>query len=174
MGLAFDTISSTRSTPFWQALAQNGELATQEMGFWLTRAGNVQGSNNVVPGGVFTLGGINSTFINGDIDFVDLVADPQPSFWLLPLTGRSFKLTQRVNAHLRPCRCHCSRSIYTNFCRPFCHRHWYDSDWWPNRRSDQDLECCTGIPGSRSRYAWFLDFPYVLLARKSASLLTCI
>ncbi|XP_006460688.1 hypothetical protein AGABI2DRAFT_192307 [Agaricus bisporus var. bisporus H97] len=103
MGLAFDTISSTRSTPFWQALAQNGELATQEMGFWLTRAGNVQGSNSVVPGGVFTLGGINSTFINGDIDFVDLVADPQPSFWLLPLTdaivqGQSIQISAGLSA----------------------------------------------------------------------------
>jgi cathepsin D len=87
MGLAFDAISSTQSTPFWQALSQGGQLANQEMGFWLTRAGNSQGQDSVVPGGVFTLGGVNNTFINGDIDFVDMPAGTLPSFWLLDLGG---------------------------------------------------------------------------------------
>jgi len=85
MGLAFDAISSTRSTPFWQALSQGGQLSTQEMSFWLTRVSGEKNPKTEEPGGVFTLGGTNSSLFTGDIEFNSL-ADT-PSFWLLSLSG---------------------------------------------------------------------------------------
>lgn len=39
------------------------------------------------PGGTFTIGGTNSSLMQGDIDFVNIPSSVQPSFWLLPVTG---------------------------------------------------------------------------------------
>ncbi|KAF8893556.1 aspartic peptidase domain-containing protein [Infundibulicybe gibba] len=85
MGLAFDGISKMGATPFWQALASGGQLAASEMGFWLTRFRNDPEANDNYdnePGGVFTLGGTNSTLFQGAIDFVDMPASSRGS-WML-------------------------------------------------------------------------------------------
>lgn len=37
MGLGFEAIASTDSTPFWQALVNAGDLSSPEMSFWLAR-----------------------------------------------------------------------------------------------------------------------------------------
>jgi cathepsin D len=86
MGLAFDTISSTRSTPFWQALTNGNQLQDPEMSFWLNRVRNDPNAQQNEFGGIFTLGGTNSTLFSGDIDFQNMPGQ-QPSFWLLSLTG---------------------------------------------------------------------------------------
>jgi cathepsin D len=86
MGLAFSTIASTKSTPFWQALASNNQLSSQELSFWLTRA-DPTSQSQVVNGGVFTLGGTNSSLFTGDIDFQNMPTS-QPSFWLLSLSSK--------------------------------------------------------------------------------------
>jgi len=96
MGLAFSTISSTQSTPFWEALANNGQFSSPEMSFWLTRFGNDPTATEEEPGGVFTLGGTNSSLFTGDIDFLNMPANP--SFWLLTLNsvtvqGKSVPIT---------------------------------------------------------------------------------
>ncbi|KAF8891453.1 hypothetical protein CPB84DRAFT_1639469, partial [Gymnopilus junonius] len=39
-----------------------------------------------VPGGVFTLGGVNLTLYSGDIDFQDIPVST-PSFWFQSLSG---------------------------------------------------------------------------------------
>jgi len=101
MGLAFSTIASTRATPFWQALANGNQLATQEMGFWLTRADPTSQEEDV-PGGVFTLGGTNSSLFTGSIDFQDMPVST-PSFWLLSLAsvtvqGQSVQITTGASA----------------------------------------------------------------------------
>jgi cathepsin D len=88
MGLAFDTISSTRSTPFWQALTNGNQLQDPEMSFWLNRVRNDPNAQQNEFGGIFTLGGTNSTLFSGDIDFQNMPGQ-QPSFWLLSLTGKS-------------------------------------------------------------------------------------
>ncbi|KAF8160631.1 aspartic peptidase domain-containing protein [Crassisporium funariophilum] len=85
MGLAFDAIASTRATPFWQTLSQGGQLSTQEMSFWLTRVSNEPNAKAEEPGGVFTLGGTNSSLFTGDIEFNTMAGTP--SFWLLSLSG---------------------------------------------------------------------------------------
>ncbi|KAJ7587108.1 acid protease [Mycena floridula] len=86
MGLAFDTISSTRSTPFWQTLAEGNQLTTPEMSFWITRFRTDPQATEEEFGGVFTLGGTNSSLFTGDIEFLPL-ATQTPSFWLLSVSG---------------------------------------------------------------------------------------
>jgi cathepsin D len=90
MGLAFQSIASTQAKPFWQALSDSNQLTTQEMSFWLTRFGNDPTATPEEPGGVFTLGGTNSSLFTGDIEFLDLTTGTGgPSFWLLTVSGVS-------------------------------------------------------------------------------------
>lgn len=84
LGLAFSTIASTQSTPFWQTLANTGQLTSPEMSFWMTRFRNVATATEEEPGGVFTLGGTNSTLYTGSIEFLNMPVST-PSFWLLNL-----------------------------------------------------------------------------------------
>lgn len=85
MGLAYETIAESRSTPFWQSLAQGSSLSTAEFSFWLTRFQDDENASANEPGGAFTLGGTNSSLFTGDVDFVNIPSDVTPSFWLLPL-----------------------------------------------------------------------------------------
>jgi cathepsin D len=65
-------------------LSDGGQLTSKEMSFWLTRSGaepTAEGSTTF--GGVFTLGGTNSSLFTGDIEFLDLVG--QPAFWALDM-----------------------------------------------------------------------------------------
>jgi cathepsin D len=87
MGLAWDTISSTQSTPFWQSLATANQLTTPEMAFWLKRLKGTSAAQEA-PGGEFTLGGVNNTLFQGDVEFLDLEGG-QPSFWLLKVAALS-------------------------------------------------------------------------------------
>ncbi|KXN90874.1 Cathepsin D [Leucoagaricus sp. SymC.cos] len=86
MGLAFDTIASTQATPFWQALSDGSQLQAKEMSFWLNRLRGVASASGAEFGGVFTLGGTNSSLFSGDIDFVNMPGT-QRTFWLLSLTS---------------------------------------------------------------------------------------
>jgi cathepsin D len=70
MGLAFQGIAVTGALPFWQALVNDGELTSPEFSFYMTRfANDSSAKGKEEPGGVFTLGGRNSTFFEGDPDF---------------------------------------------------------------------------------------------------------
>ncbi|KAG7098251.1 hypothetical protein E1B28_000213 [Marasmius oreades] len=83
LGLGFNTISSTRSTPLWQTLANNGDFSSPDMSFWMTRLRGTTNRQTEAPGGVMTLGGTNSTLFTGDVEFLPAVG--QPSFWLLEM-----------------------------------------------------------------------------------------
>jgi cathepsin D len=85
MGLAFDSLASTQATPFWQAVTNNNQLSAPEMSFWLARDANPSSATSLAPGGIFTLGGTNSSLFSGDIEFLDLASTP--SFWLLSLSS---------------------------------------------------------------------------------------
>ncbi|KAF9556706.1 acid protease [Agrocybe pediades] len=106
MGLAFNTIASTHATPFWQALSSGNQLSSSELSFWLERAPQTSSlSDDTSPGGVFTLGGTNSSLFTGDIDFVNMPSDQQPSFWLLDMStvtvnGKSVQITTANDASL--------------------------------------------------------------------------
>ena len=86
IGLAFGRLASTNTTPFWEALANNNQLDSQEMSFWLARDLNPATETSLAFGGVFTLGGTNSTLFTGSIEYYDLVT--KPSFWLLSLSSK--------------------------------------------------------------------------------------
>lgn len=85
MGLAFQGIAETKAVPFWQALINSNQLSAPEFAFWLDRA-PLTNQQQDISGGVFTLGGTNSSLFTGDIDFVNMPSG-QETFWLLSLTG---------------------------------------------------------------------------------------
>ncbi|GAW03977.1 acid protease [Lentinula edodes] len=90
MGLGFEAIASTDSTPFWQALVNAGDLSSPEMSFWLARESSSSSTTTVdgdteVPGGVFTLGGTNTSLFSGNVEFLD--TQGTPSFWLLNMNA---------------------------------------------------------------------------------------
>ncbi|KZV73514.1 acid protease [Peniophora sp. CONT] len=83
LGLAFQDISVSDTTPFWQALINGGELSSPEMSFYLTRfLDTATSATETDPGGTFTLGGTNSSFYKGNIEFNAFPNGTQPSFWL--------------------------------------------------------------------------------------------
>lgn len=115
MGLAFESISSTNSVPFWQALVNAGDLSAPEMSFWLTRTADESGGSSVngdteVPGGVFTLGGTNTSLFSGDIEFNNVQGTP--SFWMLNLSGECFVFTDHNHSDL---------AIYCSYICHACH-----------------------------------------------------
>lgn len=58
------------------------------MSFAFTRFINVSDVGVEEPGGVFTLGGTNSSLFTGDIDFVDIPpVDAAAGVWSLPITS---------------------------------------------------------------------------------------
>ena len=88
MGLAFEALASTQAPPFWQAVTSANLLSSPEMSFWLARDLNPLTQTSLSSGGVFTLGGTNSTLFSGEIEFINLVSIP--SFWLLGLSSKFF------------------------------------------------------------------------------------
>jgi len=87
LGLGFPTIAYTQSVPFWQTLASSGQLDSSDMGFFLDRST----SRSDVPGGIFTLGGTNSSLYSGNVEFTKLALE-KPTYWLVAMTGQLFAL----------------------------------------------------------------------------------
>ncbi|KAI0250116.1 aspartic peptidase domain-containing protein [Lactifluus subvellereus] len=88
MGLAFQGIARTRAVPFWQALINDNSLTNPEFSFFLTRFVNNPNAMAEEPGGVFTLGGRNTTFFQGDIDFQSFTLPPGGgSYWLQTISS---------------------------------------------------------------------------------------
>ena len=84
LGLAWSTIAKTEVDPFWEHLFNSGQLDAPEMSFWMTRFRDVVDARDNEPGGVFTLGGRNTSLFSGEVEFLPL-ATTVPSFWLLPV-----------------------------------------------------------------------------------------
>ena len=84
MGLAFKALADTGATPFWQTVFNI--LSNQEMSFWLARESTSETSSSF--GGVFTLGGTNSSLFSGDIEFLNLTSPGSANkYWLLSLSS---------------------------------------------------------------------------------------
>ncbi|VDC07598.1 unnamed protein product [Peniophora sp. CBMAI 1063] len=82
-GLGFQSLSASGALPFWQALVNAGELDSPDMSFYFTRhLDDATSSTETDPGGTFTLGGTNSSFYQGDIEFNAFPDGTEPSFWL--------------------------------------------------------------------------------------------
>jgi cathepsin D len=81
MGLGFESISALRTTPFWQALYNAGQLTDPLFSFYLERYVDQANVISAAPGGTLTIGGTNSSLYQGSIEYLDLTG-PQ-SYWLL-------------------------------------------------------------------------------------------
>ncbi|KAH9987135.1 aspartic peptidase A1 [Russula compacta] len=88
MGLAWQALSSSGSTPLWQNLYQNNVLDQPLMAFYLTRFQNSSRAQEQEPGGVFTLGATNTSLYTGQIDYQS-VPSGFVSYWTLPITNLS-------------------------------------------------------------------------------------
>ncbi|KAM6504200.1 aspartic peptidase A1 [Amanita muscaria] len=86
LGLAFETIATSKATPFWQTLVAQGAWDEPLMAFYLTRFNNVTSSSvqSLEPGGSFIMGSTDTSLYTGNIDFVDLPVTG--SYWILPLS----------------------------------------------------------------------------------------
>ncbi|OXB36258.1 endopeptidase [Cryptococcus neoformans] len=85
LGLAWNTIASSYSTPFWQALASSGAWDSPEMGVYLARfKGNSSAQMIEFDGGHFIFGGVDSTKFEGDLNYIP-IGPGKRDFWKLPL-----------------------------------------------------------------------------------------
>ncbi|KAI0027944.1 aspartic peptidase domain-containing protein, partial [Vararia minispora EC-137] len=83
MGLGFQALSQFNLAPFWQNLVSGNRLPNAEFAFFLAReSSTAQGNDSENPGGVFTLGGTNSSLFQGSIDFQSFPSGSSPSYWL--------------------------------------------------------------------------------------------
>jgi cathepsin D len=84
MGLGFQQIAASDSLPFWQHLAEGGQIS--EMGFAFTRFLHDprSGDGEVMPGGVATFGQANRTLYEGDIAWNQLT---DTGYWMIELDG---------------------------------------------------------------------------------------
>lgn len=85
MGLAFSTLSTSRSMPFWQTLASTNAWNEPLMAFHLTRFMGVTGAAKLEVGGSFDMGFTNTSLYSGDISYVD-IPNGSESFWQIPMT----------------------------------------------------------------------------------------
>lgn len=99
LGLAFTALAETGATPFWLALMNDGQISSPEMSFFLKRLVDDSNAPEEAPGGTFTIGGTNSSFFSGNIEFTNLVGGSPNSFWLLQLSRKFFFPANRANDH---------------------------------------------------------------------------
>jgi len=85
MGLAFSTLSTSKTMPFWETLASTNIWTEPLMAFHLTSFNGVSGTSTLQYGGSFDLGFTNTSLYTGTINYVD-IADGEESFWQIPLT----------------------------------------------------------------------------------------
>ena len=60
LGLGFQTIASSRAVPFWESLVEHGAWDEPVMTFQLTRFVDQRETNQLEPGGSFTMGAFYS------------------------------------------------------------------------------------------------------------------
>ncbi|TFK45718.1 acid protease [Heliocybe sulcata] len=88
MGLAWEGLSTSQSTPLWQNLASSRAWTDPVMTFQLTRFGNATGNvKPLEPGGQFTMGFINKSMYTGQIDHQNMQTSPAPLYWTLSVTN---------------------------------------------------------------------------------------
>ncbi|KAF9805834.1 hypothetical protein IEO21_08923 [Rhodonia placenta] len=86
MGLAWQGLASSDAVPWWQALVADGQLASSEMAFYLTRFNGDANALNLEPGGYFTIGGTNSSLFTGTIETHDILNSSDPTFWMITMS----------------------------------------------------------------------------------------
>ncbi|CBQ72582.1 related to cathepsin d (lysosomal aspartyl protease) [Sporisorium reilianum SRZ2] len=97
MGMGFQSLSTSGATPFWQVLAKQNVLQSNAFTFQLARnIDNINPNNPNIndvqsPGGVFTLGKIDTNQYTGDITYTSIPNNLQNQqglgYWTIPLGG---------------------------------------------------------------------------------------
>ncbi|EGG08706.1 putative aspartic peptidase A1 [Melampsora larici-populina 98AG31] len=91
MGLGFQTLSSSGIKPLWQSLLSNPtqyNLSFPGFSFALTRFINQTNASEIEPGGLFTIGTLNTSLLEGEIEFIPLPIGLE-SYWLIPMESIS-------------------------------------------------------------------------------------
>lgn len=70
MGLGFESLSSSQSTPFWEVVALQGKVKDPVFSFQLASVNAQNTRQKVVPGGVFSLGVLDNRQYKGDIHWI--------------------------------------------------------------------------------------------------------
>lgn len=70
MGLGFESLSSSQSTPFWEVVALQGKVKDSVFSFQLASVNAQNTRQKVVPGGVFSLGVLDNRQYKGDIHWI--------------------------------------------------------------------------------------------------------
>lgn len=93
MGMAWKRLSTSGAIPLWQSLAASGQLPTAAMGFYLARYRDVATATEVEDkGGLFTLGYLNSSLYEGDVNYISIATADQ-DYWRIPLAGATVGTT---------------------------------------------------------------------------------
>jgi cathepsin D len=87
MGLGFQTLASSGATPFWQVLAEGSTFQDKVFTFQLVRDETATSAETAVPGGIFTLGKLDSAQYTGSINTVPL--DGNEGYWTIAMQGYS-------------------------------------------------------------------------------------
>lgn len=75
MGMGFESLSSSGSSPFWEVVAIQGKVKDPVFSFQLaTNAEHAKSAKDINPGGVFTLGNLDDQQFSGDIAWVKLAS----------------------------------------------------------------------------------------------------
>jgi cathepsin D len=80
--MAWPPLASSRGTPWW--LSALSQFEAPEFSFYLSEWDETSSSTLISPGGQLTLGGRNTSVIDGDVTFVPLLAQ---SYWLVNLNS---------------------------------------------------------------------------------------
>ncbi|KAJ7895759.1 aspartic peptidase A1, partial [Mycena leptocephala] len=101
LGLAYQNTTQGPSFPMSLSLDYKGQLASAEMSFWVKRMDTQFGEDPI--GGAFTYGGTNSSFYQGEIEFLPTTAPSNVSSWNLDvkeiiMQGTSVQLTPGASA----------------------------------------------------------------------------
>jgi cathepsin D len=82
-GLAFEKLAQTNYIPWWKVLSDGDAWTAPEMSFYMTRELGNPSATDYEDGGVVTLGGRNSNYYTGQVEFTSIVGS---AWWLLPVS----------------------------------------------------------------------------------------
>lgn len=87
MGLGFQQLASSDATPFWQVLAEGSTLQDKVFTFQLARNSDASSTSTIAPGGIFTLGELDSAQYTGSVNYIDLSGTE--GYWTISLQAYS-------------------------------------------------------------------------------------
>lgn len=90
LGLAFETISVNKATPWWMNALQRGMFESPQFSFWMTKDAEAE------LGGVLTFGGVDKSRFTGEIHYHDVI---QRLYWVIAMQNITLGNTVLFNEH---------------------------------------------------------------------------